>query len=78
MEVEFEEFDTVEEIFLYMACVATMKRNDGGKTVAMGIDNKKNTVYLTDSSNMLDSISAGDVIECMPAQIGRASCRERV
>jgi replication factor A1 len=49
--------------------VATMKRNDGGKTVAMGIDNKKNTVYLTDSSNMLDSISTGDVIECMPAQV---------
>jgi len=49
--------------------VATMKKNDGGKTVAMGIDNKKNTVYLTDSSNMLDSISAGDVIECMPAQV---------
>ena len=49
--------------------VATMKRNDGGKTVAMGIDNKKNMVYLTDSSNMLDSISAGDVIECMPAQV---------
>jgi len=49
--------------------VATMKRNDGGKTVAMGIDNKKNMVYLTDSSNMLDSISAGDVIECMSAQV---------
>jgi len=49
--------------------IATMKRNDGGKTVAMGIDNKKNMVYLTDSSNMLDSISAGDVIECMPAQV---------
>ena len=49
--------------------VATMKRNDGGKTVAMGIDNKKNMVYLTDSSNMLDSISIGDVIECMPAQV---------
>ena len=49
--------------------VATMKRNDGGKTVAMGIDNKKNMVYLTDSSNMLDSISVGDVIECMPAQV---------
>jgi len=49
--------------------IATMKRNDGGKTVAMGIDNKKNTVYLTDSSNMLDSISAEDVIECMPAQV---------
>ena len=49
--------------------IATMKKNDGGKTVAVGIDNKKNMVYLTDSSNMLDSISAGDVIECMPAQV---------
>ena len=49
--------------------VATMKRNDGGKTVAVGIDNKKNMVYLTDSSNMLDSINTGDVIECMPAQV---------
>jgi len=49
--------------------IATMKRNDGGKTVAVGIDNKKNMVYLTDSSNMLDSISTGDVIECMPAQV---------
>ena len=49
--------------------IATMKRNDGGKTVAVGIDNKKNMVYLTDSSNMLDSINTGDVIECMPAQV---------
>jgi len=49
--------------------IATMKKNDGGKTVAVGIDNKKNMVYLTDSSNMLDSISTGDVIECMPAQV---------
>jgi len=49
--------------------IATMKRNVGGKTVAVGIDNKKNMVYLTDSSNMLDSISTGDIIECMPAQV---------
>ena len=49
--------------------IATMKRNDGGKTVAIGIDNKKNMVYVSDSSNMLDSMSAGDVIECMPSQV---------
>jgi len=27
MDVEFEEFDTVEEIFLYMACVASPMKN---------------------------------------------------
>ena len=27
MEVEFEEFDTVEEVFLYMACVASPMKN---------------------------------------------------
>ena len=27
MNVEFEEFDTVEEIFLYMACVASPMKN---------------------------------------------------
>ena len=49
--------------------IATIKRNDGGKTVAIGIDNKKNMVYMSDSSNMLVPISAGDVIECMPSQV---------
>jgi len=49
--------------------VATMKRNAGGKTIAMGIDNKKNIVYLSDSSNLLDPFSVGDVIECMPSQV---------
>jgi len=27
MDVEFEEFDTVEEVFLYMACVASPMKN---------------------------------------------------
>ena len=49
--------------------IASIKRNDGGKTSAIGIDNKKNMMYLSDSSNMLDSINAGDVIECMPSQV---------
>jgi len=49
--------------------IATIKRNDGEKTVAIGIDNKKNMVYVSDSSNMLVPISAGDVIECMPSQV---------
>jgi len=49
--------------------IATIKRNDGEKTIATGIDDKKNMVYISDSSNMLDSINIGDVIECMPSQI---------
>ena len=49
--------------------IVTIKRNDGEKTIATGIDDKKNMVYISDSSNMLDSINIGDVIECMPSQV---------
>jgi len=49
--------------------IATIKRNDGEKTIATGIDDKKNLVYISDSSNMLDSINVEDVIECMPSQV---------
>jgi len=49
--------------------IATIKRNDGEKTIATGIDDKKNMVYISDSSNMLDSINIGDVIECMPSKV---------
>lgn len=49
--------------------IATIKRNDGGKTTAIGIDNKKNMIYISDSSKMLDSTSTGDVIECMPSKV---------
>ncbi len=49
--------------------IATIKRNDGEKTIATGVDDKKNMVYISDTSNMLDSINIGDVIECMPSQV---------
>jgi len=49
--------------------IATIKRNDGEKTIATGIDDKKNMVYISDSSNMLNSINIGDVIECMPSKV---------
>jgi len=45
------------------------RRNEGEKTVAIGIDIKKNMVYVSDSSKMLDSVSTGDVIECMPSKV---------
>ena len=49
--------------------VVIIKRNDGEKTIATGIDDKKDMVYISDSSNMLDSINIGDVIECMPSKV---------
>ena len=49
--------------------IAIVKRDQQGKTTAIGIDNEKNIVYVSDSSNMLDSINNGDVIECMPSKI---------
>jgi len=64
--VEFEGGKEAEPVIVR---IATIKRNDGEKTVAIGIDNKKNMVYMSDSTKMLDSISAGDVIECMPSNV---------
>ena len=49
--------------------IVTIKRTDGEKTIATGIDDKKNMVYISDSSNKLGSINIGDVIECMPSQV---------
>jgi replication factor A1 len=63
------EIEGGKEAELVIARIVTIKRNDGGKTVAIGIDNKKNMIYISDSSEMLDSISAGDVIECMPSKV---------
>ena len=63
--VEIEGGKEVEPVIVRIG----IKRNDGEKTTAIGIDNKKNMVYISDSSNMLGSISTGDVIECMPSQV---------
>ena len=49
--------------------IAIVKRDQQGKTIAIGIDSEKNIICVSDSSNMLDSINNGDVIECMPSKI---------
>jgi len=49
--------------------IAIVKRDEQEKTTAIGIDSEKNIVYVSDSSNMLDSINNGDVIECMPSKV---------
>ena len=63
--IEIEGGKELEPVIVRIAT----KRNDGEKTVAIGIDIKKNMVYVSDSSKMLDSISTGDVIECMPSKV---------
>ena len=68
-EATLVEIEGGKELEPVIVRIATMKRNDGGKTVAMGIDNNKNIVYLSDSSNLLDPFAVGDVIECMPSQV---------
>ena len=49
--------------------IATINRNEKERTSAIGVDSKKNLVYMSDSSNMLDSVNNGDVIECMPSKV---------
>jgi replication factor A1 len=64
--VEIEGSKETKPIILRIAIV---KRDQQEKTTAIGIDSEKNIVYVSDSSNMLDSINNGDVIECMPSKI---------
>ena len=49
--------------------IATINRNEKERTSAIGVDSKKNLVYMSDSANMLDSVNNGDVIECMPSKV---------
>ena len=49
--------------------IATINRNEKERTSAIGVDSKKNLVYMSDSSNMLGSVNNGDVIECMPSKV---------
>jgi len=67
-EATLVEVEGGKEMEPVIARIATI-RSDGGKTVAICIDNKKNMLYMSDSSKKLDSISTGDVIECMPSQV---------
>jgi len=67
-EATLVEIEGDEEVKPVVVRIGT-KRNDGDKTVAIGIDIKKKMVYMSDSSKMLDSVSIGDVIECMPSKV---------
>ena len=67
-EATLVEIEGDEEVKPVVVRIGT-KRNDGDKTVSIGIDIKKKMVYMSDSSKMLDSVSIGDVIECMPSKV---------
>ena len=63
------EVEGIKEIQPVVVRVIAKKRNDLEKTVAVCIDNKKNMIYISDLSQMLDSVNFGDVIECMPSKV---------
>ena len=64
--VKVEGSKEIEPIILR---IAAKTKNEQGKTIALGINDKKNMVYVSDSVNMLESINIGDVVECMPSQV---------
>ena len=63
------EIDGGKEAEPVIVRIATINRNEKERTSAIGIDGKKNLVYMSDSSNVLDSVNNGDVIECMPSKV---------
>ncbi len=68
-EATMVEIDGKKETEPVIVRIVTININEKERTFAVGIDNKKNLVYISDSSNKLDSINNGDVIECMPSKV---------
>ena len=68
-EATMVEIDGGKEAEPVIVRIATINRNEKERTSAIGIDGKKNLVYMSDSSNVLDSVNNGDVIECMPSKV---------
>jgi len=63
------EVEGIKEIQPVVVRVIAKKRNEQEKTVAVCVDNKKNMIYISDLSQMLDSVNFGDVVECMPSKV---------
>ena len=68
-EATMVEIDGGKEAEPVIVRIATINRNEKERISAIGIDSKKNLVYISDSSNMLGSVSNGDVVECMPTKV---------
>ena len=63
------EIDGGKEAEPIIVRIATININEKERRMVVGIDNKKNLVYISDSSNKLGSINNGDVIECIPSKV---------
>ena len=63
------EIDGKKEAEPIIVRIATININEKERRMVVGIDNKKNLVYISDSSNKLGSINNGDVIECIPSKV---------
>ena len=68
-EATMVEIDGGKEVEIVIVRIATINRNEKGRTSAIGVDSKKNLIYMSDSSNKLGSVNNGDVIECMPSKV---------
>ena len=68
-EATMVEIDGGKEAEPVVVRIATINRNEKERISAIGVDSKKNLVYISDSSNMLGSVNSGDVIECMPTKV---------
>ena len=68
-EATMVEIDGSKETEPIIVRIATINRNEKERTSAIGMDDKKNLVYISDSSNSLGSVGNGDVIECMPSKV---------
>ena len=68
-EATMVEIDGGKEAEPVIVRIATINRNEKERISAIGIDSKKNLVYISDSSNMLGSVNNGDVVECMPTKV---------
>lgn len=68
-EATMVEIDGEKEAEPVIVRIATINRNEKERNSAIGVDSKKNLVYISDSSNMLDSVNNNDVIECMPSKV---------
>jgi len=51
------------------ARIISISKSDSGNNLILGVDDKKNLLRFTDSSEILNGFQEGDVIECMPSKV---------
>jgi len=64
--IEIEGGKEAEPVIVRLLSIAT---TENGKSMILGIDNKKNIYNIIDYSNSTSICNEGDVIECMPSKV---------